>query len=54
MKDVGGGRGDVVNVNFTINTIDARGVDELLLERRGTITGIINQAMQSKGRRGVV
>ena len=49
-----GGRGDNVNVNFTINTVDARGMDELLLERRGTITGIINQAMQSKGRRGIV
>ena len=54
VEGLGGGRGDVVNVNFTINTVDARGVDELLLERRGTITGIINQAMQSKGRRGVV
>lgn len=54
VEGLGGGRGDVVNVNFTINAVDARGVDELLLERRGTITGIINQAMQSKGRRGVV
>ena len=54
VEGLGGGRGDVVNVNFTINTVDARGMDELLLERRGTITGIINQAMQSKGRRGIV
>tara|TARA_R110000868_G_scaffold197002_1_gene443182 strand:+ start:18465 stop:20942 length:2478 start_codon:yes stop_codon:yes gene_type:complete len=53
VEGLGGGGGEVT-VNFNINTVDARGFDDLLIERRGTITGIINQAMQSKGRRGVV
>ena len=49
-----GGNGGPVTVNFNINTVDARGFDELLIERRGTITGIINNAMQQRGRVGVV
>lgn len=51
---MGGGGGGPVTVNFNINTVDARGFDELLIERRGTITGIINNAMQQRGRMGVV
>ena len=43
-----------VTVNFNIETVDAEGFDELLISRRGTITGIINQAMQQRGRQGVV
>ena len=39
-----------VNVNFTINTIDSRGFGEALQENRGTITGIINNALAEKGR----
>ena len=42
-----------VNVNFNITTTDARGFDELLVERRSTIVGIINQAMNTRGRTGV-
>ena len=42
--------GSAVNVNFTINTIDARGVDQALVENRGTITSIINNALAEKGR----
>jgi len=42
-----------VLVNFNITTNDARGFDELLVERRSTIVGIINQAMNSRGRTGV-
>lgn len=33
------------NVNFTISAVDARGVDELLVERQDTIRGLIRQAM---------
>lgn len=48
-------RGDEnVIVNFNINTVDAEGFDELLIQRRGTITGIINQALQKRGKQGVV
>ena len=42
--------GGGVNVNFTINTIDSRGFAEALQENRGTITGIINNALAEKGR----
>ena len=49
-----GAGGGGVNVNFTINTIDSRGFDEALVENRGTITSIINNAMNEKGARGIV
>jgi hypothetical protein len=45
---VGGGG---VNVNFTINAVDAEGVDELLYNRREVIKGIISDAMLEKGQR---
>ena len=43
-----------VNVNFTINTIDSRGFSDALQENRGTITGIINNALAEKGRSELV
>ena len=46
--------GEAVNVNFTINTIDSRGFSEALVENRGTITSIINNALGEKGRSGLV
>ena len=49
----GTGTGNV-NVNFTINTIDSRGFDEALVQNRGTITAIINNAVNEKGRGNVV
>jgi 3-methyladenine DNA glycosylase Tag len=39
-----------VSVNFNINTIDSRGFDQALVENRGTITSIINNALAEKGR----
>ena len=42
--------GGAVNVNFNINTIDSRGFDQALVENRGTITSIINNALTEKGR----
>jgi hypothetical protein len=42
-----------VTVNFNISTVDATGVDDLLINRRGTIVGIINQAMNKRGKVGV-
>jgi len=42
-----------VNVNFNIETNDASGFDELLIERRNTIVGIINQALNQRGQQGV-
>ena len=43
-----GGRSAVVN--FNINTIDSRGFDQALVENRGTITSIINNALTERGR----
>ena len=40
-----------VEVNFTINAIDSRGIDELLINRRGTIQQIISDAMIERGQR---
>jgi len=42
--------GGAVNVNFNINTIDSRGFQETLVENRGVITSIINDALNEKGR----
>jgi hypothetical protein len=44
---------DQVTVNFNINTVDASGFDELLVDRRNTIVGIINQALAKRGKQGV-
>lgn len=43
-----------VQVVFNINTVDARGFDDLLLERRGVITTIINQALNRQGKAALV
>ena len=45
--------GDAVTVNFNINTVDAAGFDELLVDRRNTIVGIINSALTKRGKVGV-
>ena len=39
-------------VNFNINTVDARGFNELLVNSRGTLVNIINSAMNEKGKNG--
>ena len=46
--------GSPVNVNFSITTLDATGFSEMLAANRGTITSIINSAMNEKGSRGIV
>jgi hypothetical protein len=45
----GTGGGSAV-VNFNINTIDSKGFDQALIENRGTITSIINNALTERGR----
>jgi len=49
-----GGRREPVVVNFNITTVDAESFDTLLIRRRGTITSIINGALQKRGKEGVV
>ena len=41
-------------VNFNINTVDARGFDELLTQSRGTITQLINQAVNERGAKAII
>jgi hypothetical protein len=50
-ETTGAAIGGEVNVNFNINAIDAVGVDQILVSRRGLITNIINEAMNRQGRR---
>ena len=46
--------GQPVTVNFNINTVDARGFNELLVNSRGVIVNMINQAVNEKGRMAIV
>jgi len=48
------GGGQPVNVNFNINTVDARGFNELLVNSRGLIVNMINSAVNEKGRQAIV
>ena len=41
-------------VNFNIQTVDAGGFDQLLNSRKGMITAMINNAMNNRGKMGVV
>ena len=54
LGNMGGGKQQPVIVNFNISTVDAEGFDELLIRRRATISGIINQAMEKRGKQGVM
>jgi len=46
--------GSPVNVNFNINTVDASGFEELLVNSRGTISQLINQALNEKGQGNLI
>jgi hypothetical protein len=46
--------GGTTNINFTVNTADARGFDQLLAERRPMIINMIRQAQNDRGRRATV
>ena len=50
-RGTGGGQ---TTVNFNINTVDASGFDELLARSRGTITQIINNAVNERGRESLI
>jgi hypothetical protein len=49
-QSFGGG----ATVNFNISTVDAAGFDQLLSSRKGLITQIINNAMNTQGKMGIV
>ena len=48
------GNSQPVNVNFNINTVDARGFNELLVNSRGLIVNMINSAVNEKGKMAIV
>jgi hypothetical protein len=48
------GQGMGATVNFNISTVDAAGFDQLLTSRKGLITQIINNAMNTQGKMGIV
>ena len=50
LSSMGGG----VNVNFNINTVDASGFEQLLINSRGTISQLINQALNEKGQGNLI
>ena len=43
-----------VTVNFNISTVDARGFNELLVNSRGVIVNMINQAVNEKGKMAII
>lgn len=49
LKSMGG-----TNINFTIQATDVKGVKELLIDNRATITNIINSALNQKGKPALV
>ena len=46
--------GSPVNVNFAITTLDATGFQDMLVQNRGTISNIINQAVNERGGNNLV
>ena len=42
-----------VNIRFNIHAHDARGFDELLMQRRGMIVSMVNKAVNNRGRRSL-
>ena len=50
----GTGNGGATTVNFNINTVDASGFEELLVRSRGTITQLINSAVNERGRESLI
>jgi hypothetical protein len=50
----GTGVGGGTTVNFNINTVDASGFEELLVRSRGTITQLINNAVNERGKESLI
>jgi len=50
-RGTGGGS---TTVNFNINTVDASGFEELLVRSRGTITQLINNAVNERGSKNLI
>jgi len=50
----GGSDGGATTVNFNINTVDASGFEDLLVRSRGTITQLINSAVNERGSKNLI
>ena len=50
----GGSGGGSTTVNFNINTVDASGFEDLLVRSRGTITQLINNAVNERGSKNLI
>ena len=50
----GGNGGGATTVNFNINTVDASGFEDLLVRSRGTITQLINSAVNERGSKNLI
>ena len=50
-RGTGGGQ---TTVNFNINTLDASGFEDLLVRSRGTITQLINSAVNERGKESLI
>jgi len=46
--------GGAVSVNFAITTLDATGFQDMLIQNRGTISNLINQAVNERGSNNLV
>jgi len=46
--------GGATTVNFNINTVDASGFEDLLVRSRGTITQLINSAVNERGSKNLI
>ena len=42
------------NITFNINAVDVTGVQELLIQNRSTITNLVNQALNQRGKAALV
>jgi len=49
-----GGNDGATTVNFNINTVDASGFEDLLVRSRGTITQLINSAVNERGSKNLI
>ena len=49
-----GGNDGATTVNFNINTVDASGFEDLLVRSRGTITQLINIAVNERGSKNLI
>ena len=46
--------GSPVNVNFSITALDARGFEEMLVQNRGALSSIINEAVNERGAKDLI